>query len=190
MNEKVENTLNKNRYEGVILKNSNSQLIKTSTTKRLRWNFKRVKIKTYTTLDMLVVGFYLDKDGKNPTKYLLALRAVENEIIYPCVIAVANKSIEKELHEYCNTTRRDLKPENILFTGKPDFWTDATLVAEIESDGLKAFNKAPEFAIRWTLHETGKRMIIKIRKDKNKNRVNTIERLMSLQPAPGYEPSS
>lgn len=185
VSEKAENILHKNRYEGVILKNPNSKIEKSTTTKLLRWKFKRVKIKEYTTLDMLIVGYYLDKTGKYPSKYLLALRAVDSENIYPCVIAVAHKSIEDELHKYCNTTRSGIKPPNIIFNGKPDSWTDASMIVEIESDGLRVFNSDSDFAIRWTLHETGKRMILKIRKDKNRDRVNTIERLMSLQSGPG-----
>lgn len=180
--EQFESFTRRNRYEGVILKNPLSHL-----TPKLRWSSKRVKIKNYTTLDMLLVGFYFNRAKTKPTKYLGALRGIDTDRFYPCVIAVAKRSLEEELNRYCLTTATKVCPPDVVNEGDPDRWTEASLVVEVESDGLIEENFDPKFAsVQWTLHRDRQRMIVGIRRDKPRSRANALERLFSLERAPGF----
>jgi ATP-dependent DNA ligase len=171
-----------NRYEGVILKNPLSRL-----TDKLRWSSKRIKIKDYTTLDMLLVGFYFSRAKGKPTRYLGALKDPTSNRFHPCAIMVAESKLEEELNQYCLATASDECPSGVADEGKPDRWTDATLVIEVESDGLITRNPEPGFkSVPWTLHQPQQRMIVSIRGDKRRNRVNPLERLLALERAPGY----
>lgn len=169
------------RYEGVILKNPNMYL-----TSRINWNVKRVKIKKRTTLDMLLVGFYYNIERTKPTKYLVALKDEKEAYFFPCAITVADKRQTEEINSHCLATASTKCPIDISCEGRPDFWTDATMVVEVESDGLKIKNQDPRFiSTKWTLHNNQQRKIIDIRWDKPKNRTNSINRLLLLENAPG-----
>ena len=178
----MEAFLSRNRYEGVVLKNPGARL-----TSGLRWNSKRIKIKKYTTLDMLLVGFFYNAEKTKPTKYLMALRDEKTDRYLPCAITVAQGDVEEEINQYCLDTATTTCPSDVVCEGSPDLWTETRLVVEVESDGLIVRNSDPRFrSVPWTLHQNQQRKIIGVRWDKPEDRVNTLERLFSLERAPGH----
>lgn len=168
------------RYEGVVLKSQTGKMLKS----RIR-SSKRIKVKRFITLDMLIVGFFYNKIKKKPTRYLLALQGDDTKF-YPCAVVVVLTSLENELNQYCMTTKTLRVPKDIVPYCKPDYWTSSMLVVEVETDGLREKDFEKRFPnVGWTLHNYKQRVIISIRRDKSKYRVNTLGHLMQLIPAPG-----
>ncbi len=173
----------KSRYEGVVLKSPAAQWQQ----KDGKFVPKRIKLKNYITLDMLLVGFYLHKDTRKPTSFLLALRTEDDNTFQPCAIAVAKYSIAGEIVKHCLATQSEIPPKHVIAQGKPDYWTNGQRVVEVETDGLIEKDAEGLFPdVGWTLHNSRQRMIIFIRSDKTKPKANMLTQLLTMKPAPGF----
>jgi ATP-dependent DNA ligase len=184
----VEQLFASDRYEGGVLKAPHSRLV------GQMWRPKRLKIKEYDSLDLLIVGFFFnqvqhgDKEFaiEGPKKFLLATFNEKTQEFYPCTIAVASKQIEEQLIEHCLSTQSPSPPLDVVPEGRPRSWTDGTLVVEVEIDGMIERDTQRLFpSLGWTLHGINQRMIKDIRIDKTRYRTNTVSLFFSLRPAPG-----